>query len=146
MKYFTLNELIKSTTAKKYNISNTPDEQQKQNLILLVDNILDKLREAYGKPIIVDSGFRCKTLNAIVGGASNSQHTLGQAVDIRTVPDTPKENKKLWDLVIQLNLPFDQMINEFNYNWIHISYSSRNRRQKLISKKVKNKTVYEEIK
>ena len=129
MKYFTLNELIKSDAAKRSKINNTPNKQEENNLIALVENILDPLREAYGKPIIVTSGFRCERLNKLVNGSKTSQHRTGQAADIRTVEDTVEENKKLFDLVQELNLPFDQLIDEYNFDWVHISYSPRNRKQ-----------------
>ena len=129
MKYFTLDELINSTTAKSKGIINTPNQEEKNNLVQLIEKVLDPLREAYGKPIIVNSGFRCEKLNKAVGGASTSQHRFGQAADIRTKSDTVSENKKLFDLAIKLDLPFDQLIDEQNYNWIHISYSPRNRKQ-----------------
>ena len=129
MKYFTLNELIKSDTAKRHKIENIPNAQEKSNLILLVDKILDPLREAYGKPIIVTSGFRCEELNKVVGGSKKSHHRTGQAADIRTLEDTPEENKKLFDLIIELKLPFDQLIDEYNFDWVHVSYSPQNRKQ-----------------
>lgn len=129
MKYFTLNELIKSDTARRSKINNTPNKQEENNLIALVENILDPLREAYGKPIIVTSGFRCERLNKLVNGSKTSQHRTGQAADIRTVEDTVEENKKLFDLAQELNLPFDQLIDEYNFDWVHISYSPRNRKQ-----------------
>lgn len=131
MKFFTIDELIYSDTAIKRGIKNIPNEQQKKNLIALVDNILDPLREAYGKPIIVTSGFRCEELNKIVGGANTSQHKSGCAADIRSKEDTKEENKKLFDLIQKLKLPFDQLIDEYNLNWVHVSYSDRNRRQVL---------------
>ena len=129
MKFFTLRELTKSDTAKRKGIANMPTKYEEQNLIALVDNILDPLREAYGKPIIVTSGFRCEILNRLVGGSKNSQHRFGMAVDIRTIEDTAEENKKLYDLIIELKLPFDQLINEHDFDWIHVSYSSKHRRQ-----------------
>jgi hypothetical protein len=131
MKYFTIEEMTKSATAKKKGINNTPNANEKAALVALVENILDPLREAYGKPIIVTSGFRCEKLNKAVGGAKSSQHRLGQAADIRSKVDTPEENKKLWDLIIKLKLPFDQMINEYGFDWVHVSYGPRNRRQLL---------------
>lgn len=134
MKYFTINELTKSTTAQSRGIKNIPSKKEENNLIALVENVLDPLREAYGNPIIVTSGFRCKALNKAVGGASNSQHLTGEAADIRTVSDTKEDNKKLFNLIQKLNLPFDQLINENDFNWIHVSYSSRNRRQVLTIK------------
>ena len=68
-------------------------------------------------------------LNKILGGSKTSQHMTGQAADIRTKEDTPEENKKLFDLIIDLDLPFDQLIDEYNYNWIHVSYSPKHRKQ-----------------
>lgn len=131
MRYFTIKEMTDSPTAVKYGIKNEPNATERAALVKLIEKILDPLREAYGKPIIVTSGFRCDKLNKKVGGATSSQHRRGEAADIRTKADTPAENKKLWDLIIKLKLPFDQMINENNFDWVHISYSSRNRRQKL---------------
>lgn len=129
MKFFTIRELTKSDVAKRNKINNIPTKQEEQNLIALVENILDPLRKAYGKPIIVTSGFRCERLNNLINGSKTSQHVQGLAADIRTVEDTVEENKKLFDLVIKLNLPFDQLINEYNYDWVHVSYSPKNRKQ-----------------
>jgi uncharacterized protein YcbK (DUF882 family) len=77
MKFFTIKELTKSDVAKRSKINNTPTKQEEQNLITLVENILDPLREAYGKPIIVTSGFRCERLNKLVNGSRTSQHRTG---------------------------------------------------------------------
>ena len=139
MKYFTIAELTKT---KYKNIDNTPNAEQRACLVRLVNNVLDPLREAYGRPIIVTSGFRCPKLNKAVGGASSSQHMLGQAADIRSKEDTPEENKKLFDLILKLKLPFDQVINEFGYNWVHVSYGPRHRRKAMDAVKVNGKTVY----
>lgn len=128
-KYFSITELTKSSTAIKKKINNTPTKEVENNLNQLIDNILDPLREAWGQPIIVGSGYRCEALNKAVGGAAHSQHKLGQAADIHTKSDSREDNKKLFELIKQLKLPFDQLINEYNYNWIHVSYSPRNRRQ-----------------
>lgn len=131
MKFFTINELTKSDVAKRSKINNIPTKQEERNLIALVENILDPLRQAYGKPIIVTSGYRCERLNRLVNGSKNSQHRTGQAADIRTIEDTIEENKKLYDLIIKLDLPFDQLIDEYNFDWVHVSYSPRNRKQVL---------------
>ena len=77
MKHFTLRELVKSDTAIRKGIKNIPNRQEEQNLTNLVDKILDPLREAYGKPIIVTSGFRCEELNKLIGGSKTSQHRTG---------------------------------------------------------------------
>lgn len=127
MKFFTINELTKSSTAEQKKINNTPSVEHEQNLIALIENILDPLREAYGKPIIVTSGYRSNILNKAIGGAKNSQHQYGFAADIRSVSDSKDENKKIFELA--KNLPFDQLIDEHNYDWIHISYSPKHRRQ-----------------
>ena len=130
-KYFNIAELTKSDTATKKKINNVPTKQIETNLNQLVANILDPLREAYGEPIIVSSGYRCPELNKAVGGATSSQHTLGQAADIHTKSNTKEANKKLFDLIKDLKLPYDQLINEYGYKWVHVSYSPRNRRQVL---------------
>lgn len=129
MKYFTIQEMTESDTANKKGIKNIPSAEEETNLVALIEKILDPLREAYGKPIVVTSGYRCKALNQAVKGASTSQHLYGQAADIRSVSDSKEENKKLFNLVKQLNLPFDQLINEYDFDWVHVSYSSRNRKQ-----------------
>ena len=127
MEFFTINELIKSATAKQKGIKNIPSKEEEQNIIALINNILDPLRKAYRKPIIVTSGYRCKALNKAIGGAKTSQHQYGYAADIRSVFDSKEENKKIFELA--KSLPFDQLIDEHNYDWIHISYSPKNRRQ-----------------
>lgn len=128
-KYFSVAELVKSTTATKRKINNTPSEEIKCNINQLIDNILDPLRESWKQPIIVSSGYRCPKLNKIVGGASSSQHLLGQAADIHTKSNSREDNKRLFNLIKELKLPYDQLINEYNYKWIHVSFSSKNRRQ-----------------
>ena len=127
MKYFTIKELCQSSTATKLGISNTPNSEIVNNLERLVDNILDPLREEYGKPIQVNSGYRCDALNKAVGGSKTSQHRYGLAADI--TGKSKFENKKLFELVQKLKLPFDQLIDESNYSWIHVSYSTKPRKQ-----------------
>ena len=104
--------------------------------------MLDPLREAYGKPIIVTSGYRCPKLNAIVGSTPSSQNVKGEAADIKSVQDTPEENKKLFDLIVKLGLPYDQLINEYNYDWVHVSFGPRHRRQRMKAIKSNGKTKY----
>ena len=130
-KYFTINELTKSSTAQRLHIDNTPTQIVKDNLNKLIDNILDPLREHYGQPIIINSGYRCDKRNKAIGGATTSQHKLGQAADIRTVANTKESNKQLFELIRKLKLPFDQLINEYDFNWVHVSYGPKNRRQVL---------------
>ena len=133
MKYFTINELTRSATAKRLAINNSPTAAVRANLTALGENILDPLREAWGAPIIVTSGVRCPALNKAVGGATNSQHMYGQAADIRTVSDKREDNMKLLRKLIDLNLPFDKLIAEYvdssgRPDWIHVSFSPLHRR------------------
>ena len=134
--------MTKSATAARKGIKNDPSIQVCKALTALIEKVLDPLREAYGKPIIVTSGYRCEKLNKAVGGAASSQHVKGEAADIRSVQDTPEENKKLFDLIVKLGLPFDQLINEYNYDWVHVSFGARHRRQKLKAVKKNGKTTY----
>ena len=132
MKYFTIQELTISNTAQRKCIDNTPDQKAAAALTALVANVLDPLREAWGKPIVVNSGYRCPKLNRAVGGVARSQHTKGEAADIRTLSNRRWENEQLFKLIVQLKLPFDQLIDEHGYSWIHVSYAEgRNRRQVL---------------
>lgn len=134
MKYFTINELCKSATATKLGINNNPPAVVKTNLENLVKNVLDPLREAYGKPIGVYSGYRSNALNKAVNGAKNSQHLTGTAADIHGANTT--ENRRLYDLVLRMQLPFDQMILEkgtkTNPQWIHISFNPKNNRKQTL--------------
>ena len=132
MKYFTIQELTISNTAQRKGIDNTPDQKAAAALTALVANVLDPLREAWGRPIVVNSGYRCPKLNRAVGGVARSQHTKGEAADIRTLSNRRWENEQLFKLIVQLKLPFDQLIDEHGYSWIHVSYSEgKNRRQVL---------------
>lgn len=130
MKYFTIEELTRSDKAEEHGIDNAPTKEAREKLVALVDNVLDPLREMYGKPITVNSGYRCPQLNAVVGGAKTSQHMRGEAADITAGSKT--ENKKLFKLIRE-RLTFDQLINESDYSWVHVSYVSpeKNRKQTL---------------
>ena len=133
-KHFTLEEMVRSETAAKFSIDNTPGEWEKKNLDKLVTNLLDPLREAWGAPIGVNSGYRCYTLNQMVGGAKKSQHLSGKAADIRPIGRSFDEFKKF--LVEWLkDKDFDQCIIEMSKTsrWIHISYDETRNRRKIFS-------------
>ena len=119
MKHFTLKELCRSNVADVRRIANKPDAQQEEALTALVDNVLDPLREKFGKPVIVSSGFRSKDLNGAVGGSKTSQHMKGEAADIYA--GTRAGNRELFE-IIRKHLPFDQLINENDFSWVHVSY------------------------
>jgi hypothetical protein len=130
MKYFTIAELSNSATAKRKGIDNTPSREVVRNLTALTDNVLDPLRDAWGRPITVSSGYRSPRLNLAVGGVKTSQHQEGKAADL--VAGSREDNYKLFQLAIKLKLPYDQIIWEktATATWVHISYDpARNRRQ-----------------
>ena len=117
MKYFTFNELSYSATARKRGIINDPDEAQKDNLRKLVENLLDPIRERWGKPIFVTSGFRCPELNKAVGGVRNSEHLTGCAADITL--NSKVDNERLFKMIRnQKDLMWRQLINEGKGRWI----------------------------
>lgn len=129
-KYFTLGELCKSDVAVEKRIENTPDNPTIERMQALMDECLDKVREMWGKPIGVNSGYRSYELNKAVGGAKNSQHLRGEAADITA--GTKENNRKLFDLIVASDIPFDQLIDESGYRWLHISYcKDYNRKQVL---------------
>lgn len=135
MKYFTIDELCHSDTAQAKGIDNSPSAVVRGNLEALVSNVLDPLREAFGKPIIVNSGYRSNLLNKTLKGAKNSQHTRGEAADI-TAEDA-SENFELFEM-IRTTLPFDQLIWEKGTRtypaWIHVSFKREGRNRKQILK------------
>ena len=135
-KYFTLEEMTASPTARRLGIDNTPSAQIVANLQQLVDNVLDPLRLHWGRPVIVTSGYRCPKLNKAVKGAAQSQHIYGQAADIRTVSDDRTENMRLLRTILDYKLPFDKLIAEYvddrgRPDWIHVSFSPLKRGIKL---------------
>lgn len=125
-KFFTKSELTRSDTARIRGIDNTPTPKASAALDALMWNVLDPIRRMWGKPIIVNSGYRCPKLNAAIGGSVTSQHMKGEAADI-TAGD-PTKNKELFDMIAQSAIPFDQLIDEKNYRWIHVSYRPNGRR------------------
>ncbi len=135
MKYFSIKELTKSETATRLKIDNTPTAEVIDNLTALVDNVLDPLRELYGKPIHISSGYRCPRLNKAVGGVANSQHLTGQAADINQ--GSHEENRRLF-IYLEEYCTFDQLLWENGGAWIHVSFrkDGKNRQQvKRITKK-----------
>lgn len=131
MKYFTLEELTRSAVATARGIPNVPGENEREALEVLTLALLDPLREIWGKPIYVNSGYRSPELNKAVGGVANSQHMKGQAADITTC--NTASNRKLFALIRDGGFDFDQLIDEADGTWIHVSYVSptENRRQVL---------------
>lgn len=123
---FTMSELIKSDTAAKYGIDNMPHSKEVlDNLLLLVINVLQPLREYVNKPIIITSGYRSLPLNTKVGGVNNSQHLTGQAADFVIQGMSVDEAYKS---VINSGIMYDQLIQEGS--WVHVSYNAKGNRKK----------------
>ena len=106
-KYFTYDELVYNS----HRLPNVPNQEQLANLQELVTNVLDPLRELYGKPIKINSAFRCPIVNRVVGGVATSEHLKGMAADI----DTNSDDKELYEL-IKSNFKFRQLIDESNFS------------------------------
>jgi zinc D-Ala-D-Ala carboxypeptidase len=143
-KHLSFEEATHSDTADSLGIvNNNPNLSVIANMKLLAENVFEPIREHFKAPINVSSMYRGLNLNNAVKGSITSQHCSGQAMDIDNVKPT---NKEVFDY-IKKNLEFDQLIDEHNYSWIHVSFSKdKNRKQILRAKKVNGKTVYETIK
>lgn len=128
--YFSIAELCASHTAKVRGVDNTPPPAAKAQLQDLINNLLDPVRRAWGKPIRVNSGYRSVELNRLVGGAANSQHTRGEAADLTT--GSVADNKRLFEL-IRDKFNFDQLIDEKHYQWVHVSYRAGLNRNQVLS-------------
>jgi zinc D-Ala-D-Ala carboxypeptidase len=144
-KNFTLSEITHSNTAKRLGIDNGPNKEHLRNIQVLINSLIQPMRSALG-PIRVSSGYRNPQLNSAIGGSSRSQHCKGQALDLQFWKKGKMCNKEIYDWVIKSNIEFDQMINEFDFAWIHISYNEdNNRKQILEAYKENNKTKYKII-
>ena len=145
-KHISYKEAVKSNTAMRLNIDNTPGAYEITNMNGIAHNIFEPLREWVGGPIKINSFFRCVELNKAIGGSSKSQHCQGRALDI---DDTYgyKTNAEMYEWIKE-NLDFDQMIWEFgtekNPDWVHISYvgPNENRNRCLKAERVNGKAVY----
>jgi hypothetical protein len=144
--HFDLSEFTRSESAKREGLDNTPTSEHLENIKILCEKVLEPIRLRFGS-INISSGYRGKMLNHFIGGSVNSDHCLGRAADIDMDDSgTGVTNKEIFDY-IKDNLEFDQLINEFNYAWVHVGYrQGANRKQVLKAVKEKGKTVYQVIK
>ena len=148
-KHISFKEGIKSNTATRLGINNTPDDYQVSNMVNIAINLFEPLREFVGGPIKINSFFRCEDLNRAIGGSSRSQHCEGRAIDL---DDTfgHKTNAEMFNY-IKDNLDFDQLIWEFgndnNPDWVHVSFISLDENRGRVMKAVKEngKTSYQLI-
>ena len=130
-KNFALSEITHSNTAKRLGIDNEPTETHLQNMQHLVDDILQPLRDGVG-PIRISSGYRNPSLNRAIGGSVSSQHCKGEALDIQFWEMGKMNNKVIYDFILDSNMEFDQMINEFDFAWIHISLKDKGNRKQVL--------------
>ena len=140
-KNFHIKEFLKSNVAMRKNLSNEPNAEQIRQMQILCQNLIQPIRDCIG-PVGINSGFRSIELNKALGGAhkyidgqyvATSQHCKGQAADLRYIDVNKKlNNKEIWDYVLESGLEFDQMINEFDFAWIHISYNNEHNRKQLL--------------
>lgn len=139
--YFTFYEFTKSATAEKLNIDNTPTEEYIQNNILSVMRIMDKIREEWtyyckenylGNPaIIVNSGYRCEALNKALKGSKTSAHKIGAACDFEAKNGHNKDLFKVaLDTLRTYDIPFEELINENDWSWIHLAEKNMKGEQK----------------
>ena len=152
-KNFTLQELIKSNTALRLGIDNTPSKEGIMKLTILATSVLQLLRDRIGA-LRITSGYRSPELNTAIGGSNKSQHTKCEAVDIQYVKRGRMDNLLIYQALIDLDIDFDQCILEFGDStatsdptspaWIHLSYKiTDNRKQVLVAyKDDNNKTKY----
>lgn len=139
-KNLALAEVMRSETAKRKGISNMPTPEHIENFKLLAEKVFQPIREHFGVPIYISSGYRSKALNTAIGGSLTSQHCSGEAIDI-DMDGTSVTNAQIFNY-IKDNLSFDQLIWEFgtdsNPNWVHVSYESTGKQRKQILKAVKS--------
>lgn len=147
--YFTISELIKSETAIKKKIWNGAPKEAEDNLVALRGAVLNPLREKYGKPIYISSGYRNKEVNKDVGGVTGSQHLTGEAADIYTAAGR-KGNYELGRLIVKLGV-YDQVIFEntdgktLECDWVHVSYKRVGSNRGVIMFKKKGTNTYTRI-
>jgi len=133
--HFSLQEMTKSQTGERKGIENTPGPKEIENLKQLCENVLEKIRINFGRPVVVNSGYRGPKLNKAIGGARNSQHLTGQAADI----EIPGMDNKILFCWIKNNLNFDQLILEYykpgipDSGWVHVSWNSSGNRKQVIT-------------
>ena len=150
--YVSLAEVTKSDTAKRKGIDNTPTAEHLENLKTICVEVFDKVREHFGVPIYISSGYRSAALNKAIGGSKTSDHNLGRALDLdQDFRGNGVTNMQVFEF-IKDNLEFDQLIAEFqradgDFEWIHVGYrKGANRKQILVAYKEGTKTKYKPFK
>ena len=147
-KNLSLNEVIKSNTAERRGIDNNPNESHLANLKYLAEQVFQPIRDHFGVPIYISSGYRSPALNEAIGGSPHSFHSHGMALDL----DQDGRNKGVSNadvfFFIKENLPFSELIWEFgtedNPNWVHVAIAKgrENEKKTKIAEKINGKTQY----
>ena len=130
-KNFVLSEITRSNTAKRLGIDNGPDKDHLRSIQRLITNLIQPMRDALG-PIRISSGYRNPNVNRAIGGSTKSQHCKGEALDLQFWKDGKICNKEIYDWVLSSDVEFDQMINEFDFAWIHISLKKEDNRKQVL--------------
>lgn len=141
--HFTLEEMTYSRNAVIARIDNKPQRQHIEAMTLLCVKVLEPLRELVGKPVIVTSGYRNNAVNRLAGGSLSSQHKRGEAADIKV---KGVNTQVLFEAICKSELPFDQVIQEFD-EWVHISFSIRQQRRSMLyaTKNKDGRTIYSRV-
>ena len=136
MKYFSIEELTQSATAKRLGIDNTPSDKIKKNLTLFINTVLDPIRDDWGGPIIVSSGYRCPELNKAVGGANTSGHQYGYCADLQ-VKGGMKKIRELANFIFEWmkdhKMKFDELLFEHSggVTWLHFCWIGKDGKQRM---------------
>ena len=141
-----LAELVRSESAKRLGVSNMPTEEHLANLKILAEKVFEPIRNNFRCPIYISSGYRSHSLNNAIGGVKGSHHLKGMAIDIdMDGTDNGVTNKDIFDY-IKNNLTFTQVIDEYNYSWIHVSYDENNLKKEILKATKQNgRTTYTKI-
>jgi hypothetical protein len=129
-KHISTAEATESATALRLGIKNVPNEAELEAMKYVAENLFEPIREWYDKPIKINSFFRCVALNKAVKGSLTSGHVLGNSIDISG--GNKVENKKIFDFIKTSGLDYDQVINEYDYTWIHISLKKTGNRKQVL--------------
>ena len=142
--HFQLHEFLRSQTASRLRIDNTPSDTVIRKLQALCHNVLEPVRLEFDRPVRISSGYRSPKLNKAIGGAASSQHCLGEAADFE-VPGVSNVDVAQW---MHRKLNYDQLILEFytpgqpNSGWVHVSWRPIYRNQELTAQRIGGRTIY----
>ena len=137
MKFFSIEEMTKSATAKRLGIDNSPSPEIENNMVRLIETVLDPIRERYGSPLRISSGYRCKKLNDAVDGSKTSQHMKGEAADLIPADgDTRRLFYLIKEMIDNKEIKCGQLIWEYGTKkapkWVHISIETDKKHNQIL--------------